>query len=188
MRYFEWTEERLSKLIELRNLGVKADDIATYLGTTKAVLNHKIVALKNANQMTGTAWWKPDRDARLRELHATGCSYADIGKELSCSRSAISGRARRLGLETRKTIPKGRTKTMRPRKTEYVEPSLEAFNASIPFLERKTLMELREGDCRYPMGDPKSSSFRFCGKEGRPYCPTHEFYMVNHEYRTRRAA
>lgn len=37
----------------------------------------------------------------------------------------------------------------------------------------KTLMELGREDCKWPIGDPQSPDFRFCGRkqfEGRPYC------------------
>jgi GcrA cell cycle regulator len=37
-------------------------------------------------------------------------------------------------------------------------------------------MELREAMCRWPLGDPTSPAFRFCGARsitGLPYCPHH---------------
>ena len=37
-------------------------------------------------------------------------------------------------------------------------------------------MDLREGMCRFPLGDPATPAFRFCGaraNEGLPYCPYH---------------
>lgn len=42
--------------------------------------------------------------------------------------------------------------------------------------ERVTIMELRESMCRWPMGDPTSPDFRFCGGRaitGLPYCTQH---------------
>jgi len=39
---------------------------------------------------------------------------------------------------------------------------------------RITLLELREGLCRWPLGDPRSESFGFCGapnEPGKSYCP-----------------
>jgi GcrA cell cycle regulator len=46
----------------------------------------------------------------------------------------------------------------------------------IPFSERVTIMELRDSMCRWPMGDPTTPEFRFCGGKaitGLPYCPHH---------------
>jgi GcrA cell cycle regulator len=37
-------------------------------------------------------------------------------------------------------------------------------------------MELRENMCRWPMGDPTTPEFRFCGMKtdtGQPYCSYH---------------
>ena len=37
-------------------------------------------------------------------------------------------------------------------------------------------MELREAMCRWPLGDPTTPEFRFCGAHaatGLPYCPHH---------------
>jgi GcrA cell cycle regulator len=44
------------------------------------------------------------------------------------------------------------------------------------FEQRVTIMELREGMCRWPIGDPTSPEFRFCGARsdiGSPYCDHH---------------
>ena len=42
--------------------------------------------------------------------------------------------------------------------------------------ERIGVMELRPEHCRFPLGDPRSSSFTFCGSKrqsGKPYCAGH---------------
>jgi len=55
-----------------------------------------------------------------------------------------------------------------------IAPEIEDF--SIPTPQRKSLIELGEHDCRWPVGEPKSSSFFFCGaiaEESRPYCSAH---------------
>jgi GcrA cell cycle regulator len=39
-----------------------------------------------------------------------------------------------------------------------------------------TIMELREAMCRFPLGDPTTPEFRFCGAQaitGLPYCAHH---------------
>jgi GcrA cell cycle regulator len=46
----------------------------------------------------------------------------------------------------------------------------------VPLAERVTIMELRESMCRWPMGDPTTPEFRFCGARaigGLPYCTHH---------------
>jgi len=39
-----------------------------------------------------------------------------------------------------------------------------------------TIMELREAMCRFPLGDPTTPEFRYCGAQastGLPYCAHH---------------
>ena len=46
----------------------------------------------------------------------------------------------------------------------------------VPASERVTIMELRESMCRWPLGDPTSAEFGYCGTRaitGLPYCPHH---------------
>jgi GcrA cell cycle regulator len=41
---------------------------------------------------------------------------------------------------------------------------------------RVTIVELRETMCKWPLGDPSSSEFRYCGSPshtGTPYCQYH---------------
>ncbi|NJO34354.1 MAG: hypothetical protein HC869_15720 [Rhodospirillales bacterium] len=42
--------------------------------------------------------------------------------------------------------------------------------------KRKTITTLERDDCRWPVGDPRSADFHFCGAKalaGRPYCELH---------------
>jgi GcrA cell cycle regulator len=53
---------------------------------------------------------------------------------------------------------------------------LPSEDVVIPFSERVTIMDLREYMCRWPMGDPTTPEFRFCGarsQTGLPYCSHH---------------
>ena len=47
----------------------------------------------------------------------------------------------------------------------------------IPMSQRVTIMELREAMCKWPLGDPLNSDFRYCGAKapvgGAPYCHAH---------------
>jgi GcrA cell cycle regulator len=46
----------------------------------------------------------------------------------------------------------------------------------IPMSERVTIMELRDSMCRWPLGDPSTPEFRFCGARSGtagPYCGYH---------------
>jgi GcrA cell cycle regulator len=62
-----------------------------------------------------------------------------------------------------------------PKAVEFIEPVSDAV--VIPLTRRVTLMELRETTCRFPIGDPRSDDFHYCGAHkpvaGGPYCASH---------------
>jgi GcrA cell cycle regulator len=46
----------------------------------------------------------------------------------------------------------------------------------IPIAERKSLLDLVEASCRWPIGDPQHAEFHFCNRSkvsGLPYCEFH---------------
>ena len=55
---------------------------------------------------------------------------------------------------------------------EYdVEPEPEMLDNVIPIGQRRTLLELTEQTCRWPIGDPGSADFFFCVvRQGRISC------------------
>ena len=62
---------------------------------------------------------------------------------------------------------------------DVAEPEMEEVrvdDVAIAVSERVTIMDLRESMCRWPIGDPASADFRFCGSRsvtGLPYCAAH---------------
>lgn len=65
---------------------------------------------------------------------------------------------------------------------------------TIPVSQRVTIMDLRESMCRWPLGDPTTPEFRFCGARsitGLPYCTHHAeiaYQPATERKRDRRAA
>lgn len=57
-----------------------------------------------------------------------------------------------------------------------IEPEPELIENIIPIGQRRTLLELNEETCRWPIGDPAGADFFFCGGKpiaGLPYCGYH---------------
>ena len=51
------------------------------------------------------------------------------------------------------------------------------LDADIPLAQRRSLLELASDNCRWPVGDPSTGDFFFCGAhclQGTPYCAAHE--------------
>jgi GcrA cell cycle regulator len=58
------------------------------------------------------------------------------------------------------------------------KPHVETVDADarIPRRQRRSLFELSDDTCRWPVGDPRSSRFFFCGAQplrNKPYCAEH---------------
>jgi GcrA cell cycle regulator len=149
--------------------------------------------------------WTEERIERLKELWGEGLSASQIAAELGegVSRNAVLGKAHRLGLaqgEARvASSPRSRKPTRQPDlpPTEEASAQNDAVPAPmmparppaaqaaelpgreelvVPRSEGVTIMELREAMCRWPLGDPTTPEFRYCGAraaEGLPYCAHH---------------
>ncbi|MEJ2374561.1 MAG: GcrA family cell cycle regulator [Pseudolabrys sp.] len=139
--------------------------------------------------------WTDERVELLKKLWADGLSASQIAAELGgITRNAVIGKVHRLGLSGRAKSPA--SSAPRPRKSrssgmlrvsrpamrgntalayDYeVEPEPELLD--IPEEQRKSLLQLNEHTCRWPIGDPGSPDFFFCGGETSnemPYCSYH---------------
>src|SRR3954469_12800680 len=136
--------------------------------------------------------WTDERVAQLTKLWADGLSASQIAAELGgITRNAVIGKVHRLGLSGRAKSPS--SSSPRPRKARssgmlrVSRPSMRGNTAlaydydmepepeliEIPLEQRKTLLQLNEKTCRWPVGDPGSADFFFCGGEAAnelPYC------------------
>lgn len=144
--------------------------------------------------------WTDERVELLKKLWCEGLSASQIAAEVGgITRNAVIGKVHRLGLSGRaKSANAG---VPRPRKARSpaqmlrigrgairgntalahayeieaeVEPEL--IDNVIPIGQRRTILELTEQTCRWPVGDPGSGDFFFCGGNtvtGLPYCAYH---------------
>jgi GcrA cell cycle regulator len=150
--------------------------------------------------------WTEDRVKLLRKLWLDGLSASQIAGELGMgfTRNSVTSKVHRLGLRERSTdhARSGYLKNLSlerhqrrhvAKEPHYTEVSAVVGNVvralaltSTPELvedqvvqisSRVTLTELGDFKCRWPLGDPTSSEFRFCGArsspESYPYCAHH---------------
>ncbi len=159
--------------------------------------------------------WDDQRIEQLKKLWGDGLSASQIAAALgSVTRNAVIGKVHRLGLSGRaKAKPAA---TARPRAKLAKAPSRtvttlvargnlatveveeevvpEALpvreNVVIPMTRRVSIMELREGVCRWPLGDPLQADFAYCGgacATGRTYCEAHSRLAYQPQNDSRRA-
>lgn len=145
--------------------------------------------------------WPEEWESRLIEMWAAGFSCQHIADAIGngITRNAVIGKVHRLGLPKRVSPnPGGRPKDNRPRRPHRrtrgtvlemavlrkrrpnfkieVIPDAHAFDTAIPQEQRKQLHELERNHCRWPVGDPGSEGFFFCGgsaMHGYSYCFDH---------------
>jgi GcrA cell cycle regulator len=136
--------------------------------------------------------WTPERVEQLRSCVVTGLTCSQIAAEIGVSRNAVIGKIHRLGLSpgrppggaARPCPPRGR----HPRAPDQRQrlrlmwsdgaPAVEAEIGVAPVDSAKpcSLFELDHGKCRWPLGDPASGDFSFCGNaaaDGFSYCAGH---------------
>jgi len=146
--------------------------------------------------------WTDEKVELLRQLWLDGKSASQIAAELGdgVTRNAVIGKVHRLGLSGRvkTSAPAAPRIRQRPAGTRPAAPrSGGAFRGNtalalareahvdaepefrddvvIPMSLRVTILELKEAMCRWPLGDPASSEFRYCGSPtaSGPYCAYH---------------
>lgn len=146
--------------------------------------------------------WTDERVETLKKLWNDGLSASQIAAELGgVTRNAVIGKVHRLGLSgrakpARSSAPKTRTPRQPGsvhRKTRVVtatrgntaikaelQPEVASSPAPVielpPVSRRLSIANLTERTCRWPIGDPSSDDFHFCGNDaeaGSPYCSYH---------------
>jgi GcrA cell cycle regulator len=128
--------------------------------------------------------WHDEMISHLRELLNDGLSFGAIAKVLnlrfgvSLTRNACIGKAHRNGLyNPTKPRQPARHRGPRERRIKLTPPRVLA-PIDMMYTNRRTLLELTNDSCRWPIGDPRAPDFFFCGghsdnQKGQPYCDYH---------------
>jgi len=136
--------------------------------------------------------WTDERVETLKKLWLDGLSASQIAKQLGgVTRNAVIGKVHRLGLSGRAapshpsrstfkaprpprpaTAPAARTRVLEPR--PHHAPAPRPAYVDLP--GTATVLTLGAHMCKWPIGDPSSNDFTFCGRragEDGPYCNDH---------------
>jgi len=155
-----WTDERVELLRKLWSEGLSASRVAAALGpeiTRNAVIGkiHRLGLAERAKTATQPRPRAPRPQTQINPQSG-----------VTASRAAPSPRPAIMGNVALALAPQ-----------VIVTPRVDPQDVVIPISERVTIMELRESMCRWPMGDPTTPDFRFCGAKSPigqgPYCASH---------------
>ncbi|MGI9481709.1 MAG: GcrA family cell cycle regulator [Hyphomicrobiales bacterium] len=150
--------------------------------------------------------WTDDRVEILKKLWAEGLSASQIANRLGgVTRNAVIGKVHRLGLSGRATPSRAaKPKQRRTREPSHPSKATPSFHSAgsaalkaaieeaaetlpeptpspiraveLPPGSRCDILQLSDRTCRWPIGDPGTDEFCFCGatpKTGHPYCEHH---------------
>jgi GcrA cell cycle regulator len=137
--------------------------------------------------------WTDERVETLKKLWLDGLSASQIAKQLGgVTRNAVIGKVHRLGLSGRAAPsqparpaykpprPARPAVSATPAPRRVIEPHAPVVVARpIPYIEEPgsaTVLTLGAHMCKWPIGDPSSEGFTFCGKRNGgdgPYCVEH---------------
>ena len=132
--------------------------------------------------------WTPEEVSKLKELYGKGNTAGQIAAIIGKTRNSIIGKSFRLKLSV-KTIPKNNSlkqgsqsqentshQGRKARRSKFKSLLLDKnFEPENP----KSLEELDDEVCRWPIGHPDEPDFYFCGRKSMKdfsYCKLHVLY------------
>jgi GcrA cell cycle regulator len=131
--------------------------------------------------------WNEERTATLRKLWLEGMSASQVARQLGgISRSAVIGKVHRLGITVRDVPARSRNVVRtavraqpRDRVVRETTPTPRSALRVIEIAEMAptaSILGLETHSCRWPIGNPDSHDFGFCGREKTArgsYCNDH---------------
>ena len=184
-----WTDERVETLKKMWAEGQSASQIAKELGgvTRNAVIG-KVHRLGLSNRVGG----KDDEDeapaaapaapasartepAPRPEPAAASAPRAEPPRPAAPAAAAPASNVTPLPVR-KAIIPAGQPLPPQPSLNEISPEALASVREVEKRARKLTLMELTERTCKWPIGDPATDDFWFCGLPslpGKPYCEAH---------------
>lgn len=188
-----WTDERVELLTKMWTEGHSASTIAKELGgvTRNAVIGkvHRL-GLSNRNgpesgsDAPAAENASPEPDAAVVDLAQVKAERTAQSKPAAAPERAQAAPDLTSDPEEeaeqvytpKPIIPAGQPLPPQPSANEIDPEALATVREVEKTAMKLTLLELTERTCKWPIGDPATSDFWFCGlqvKPGKPYCEAH---------------
>ncbi len=182
-----WSEERVEVLTKMWLDGKSASEIAKELGeiTRNAVIGkvHRLgLSNRDIKSLKGDTGSNEVKKVQKRGRPRKNQTIVDGQKSSRDTKRAKLNLS--MGITNKKTekkeASKGSSEATDSESLGVVSDLSEETLKSLIDIESKSkkisLMELTERTCKWPIGDPATEKFWFCGHEsesGKPYCKTH---------------
>ena len=177
-----WTDERVELLKKMWGEGQSASQIAKELGgvTRNAVIGkvHRL-GLSNRTAAANSSAASPQTEAKAAapKPKAEPKPKPAPKPEPVKAEAAPTPEPRPVPTPARKAIiPAGQPLPPQPSANEISPEALAKVNEVEKKARKISLMELTERTCKWPVGDPATDDFWFCGlpvQTGKPYCEAH---------------
>ena len=178
-----WTDERVELLKKMWPGGQSASQIAKALGgvTRNAVIGkvHRLGLSNRAGAPAGSPEKEPEAVAPAKaapepkvEARPRPTLVKTDPEPVAEERPAAPAPAP----AARKPFVAGQPLPPQPSANEISPEALASVREVEKKARRLTLMELTERTCKWPIGDPATDDFWFCGlaaQPGKPYCEAH---------------
>lgn len=172
-----WTDERVELLKKMWGEGQSASQIAKELGgvTRNAVIGkvHRLGLSNRATTTSANTAAKTEAKSKAAPKAAPKATKADPEPkvEMETKPAIAPGTPAR-----RQIIPAGQPLPPQPSANEISPEALARVNEVEKKAKKISLLELTERTCKWPVGDPATDDFWFCGlptQSGKPYCEAH---------------
>ncbi|MBP0483405.1 GcrA family cell cycle regulator [Sagittula salina] len=174
-----WTDERVELLKKMWSEGQSASQIAKELGgvTRNAVIGkvHRL-GLSNRAGAAPAPETKPEPKPAPAAAKPKPAPKPVEAKPESRPEPAPVAAAPSPLPARKQIIPAGQPLPPQPSANEISPEALAKVSEVEKKAKRLTLMELTERTCKWPVGDPATEDFWFCGlpvQQGKPYCEAH---------------
>ncbi|MEM8732385.1 MAG: GcrA family cell cycle regulator [Pseudomonadota bacterium] len=170
-----WNDERVELLKKMWSEGQSASQIAKELGgvTRNAVIGkvHRL-GLSNRNGSGGQG----ESAAKPKPSKVKSAAKPAVKPKASVQAAAEKDPVAAPVSRIKPIIPAGQPLPPQPSANEIDPEALAKVSEIEKKAKKLTLMELTERTCKWPVGDPATPDFWFCGlpvQAGKPYCEAH---------------
>ncbi len=172
-----WTDERVELLKKMWSDGQSASQIAKELGgvTRNAVIG-KVHRLGLSNRTGGTPQPAAKADAKPAAETKAEAKPAPKPEPAAAEKPERAPETKAATPARRQIIPAGQPLPPQPSLNEISPEALAKVSEIEKKAKKLSLMELTERTCKWPVGDPATDNFWFCGlpvQQGKPYCEAH---------------
>ena len=172
-----WTDERVELLKKMWGEGQSASQIAKELGgvTRNAVIG-KVHRLGLSNRNGGGGTTKAEPKAKAKPAAKTEAKPKAASKPAAKPEQKPEAAAPATTPARKQIIPAGQPLPPQPSANEIDPEALAKVSEIEKKAKKLSLMELTERTCKWPVGDPATEDFWFCGlpvQSGKPYCEAH---------------